>query len=142
MIHRATAENAEQVARLLRTRGRLIITAPPRSGRTTELLKYAEERFPDGRFVVVAPEESHAHIIHIHWREANGIGHVQEVAAALRGEKLQGESVNPPRLIYPEMVWSRVIANTTPVFVDGWNSLTEEVKKEILKHRFFVAAIA
>ena len=58
MIHHATADNAEDIAKLLRSRGRIVVTAPSRSGKTTELIRYAEERYPNGRFAIVAKDNN------------------------------------------------------------------------------------
>lgn len=139
--YRREAQNAEEIAKHLRSRGRTVITAPPRSGKTTELIRYAEERFPNGRFAFVVKEEDHPRIIRLHWLIYNGFSQADVVAARLLGDKLKGEDVNPPQLIYPEMVWARTLNPNTPTFVDDWNTLTEEVKKEIIKRRLFISAV-
>jgi hypothetical protein len=141
MIHYATAETAEDVAKLLRTRGRIIITAPPRCGKTTELLRFAEDRYPNGRFAVVAPEDCHAYITELHRRIYNGFEQADVVAARLLGKTLKYEGVNPPYLIRPDAVWARTFGVSTPVFVDRWDVLTEDAKKEIIKRRLFIAAV-
>jgi hypothetical protein len=141
MIHYATAETAEEIARLLRSRGRIVVTAPPRSGKTTELLKYAEERYPNGRFAVVcARKEDHKYILKLHWRLYNGISFVDVVAKRLLGEELEGEDVNTPMILTPETVCYRVFNPSTPVFVDEWNSLDGSTQSSIIKRRLFIAA--
>jgi hypothetical protein len=141
MIFHATAENAEDVARLLRTRGRIVITAPPRCGKTTELIRYAEERFPNGRFAIVARPEDHPYIIKLHWRISNGISHVDVVAKRLLGQELEGEDCNPPSLLTPEATTYCVFSPSTPVFCDCWFSLTEAQRRAIMKRRLFIAAV-
>jgi hypothetical protein len=141
MIHHATAENAEEIARLLRTRGRIIITAPARSGKTTELLRYAEERFPNGRFAVVAQKNHHDYIIELHWNIFNGISITELVAARLLGEELERKDVNDPILYDPEHLYFRHGNYSTPLFVDNWGLLSEEAQRIISKHKLFIAAV-
>lgn len=140
-IYRREAQNAEEIAKHLRSRGRTIVYAPPRSGKTTELLRYAEERYPNGRFAVVAKEESHAYITRLHWCIYNGISVADAVAARLLGKELEGEDVNPPRFINPISVWSPTFGESTPFFVDRWNTLTQEQQREIIRRRLFIAAV-
>jgi hypothetical protein len=143
MIYHVEAENSCDVARLLRSCGRIVITAPPKSGRTTELLKYAEDRYPNGRFALVAPKEDHTKLIHLHWRVANGITHVDVLTKKLLGQDITGDiDVNEPMLLSPEEALVRVFNASTPTFVDGWNALSEACHKAILKRRLFIAAIA
>ena len=141
-VYYREAANAEEVAKLLRTRGRTIITAPSRCGKTTELIKYAEERYPNGRFAVFAKAEDHPYIIKLHWRISNGISFVDVVAKRLLGEKVEGEfEVNPPALFTPEAALYRTFNPSTPTLVDDWNVFTEAQKSAILKRRLFIAAV-
>lgn len=140
-IH-CNAENAQEVATLLRSRGRIVITGPARCGKTTELIRYAEERYPEGRFaVVVAREEDKGKIIDLHWRVYNRISHVDVVAQRLLGKELEGEAVNVPTILPAEQAAYRVFNPSTPVFVDEWNSLTEAQQRAIMKRRLFIAAV-
>jgi len=141
MIHHARAENAEEIARLLRTRGRIVVTGPARCGKTTELIRYAEERYPNGRFAVVAEEKDHAYIIKLHWQISNGISFVDVVAKRLLGQELDGQfDVNPPVLLTPESMVYITFNPSTPTFCDCWNIFTEAQKRAILKRRLFIAA--
>lgn len=140
-IYRREAQNAEEIAKLLRSRGRTIITAPSRSGKTTELIRYAEERYPNGRFAIVAQEDRHAYITELHRQIYNGVTFANVVAARLLGEKLKYENVNPPYFIHPISVWSPTFGESTPVFVDRWSTLTLEQQKEIIRRRLFIAAV-
>jgi thymidine kinase len=139
MIHYATAETAEDIARLLRSRGRIVVTAPPRSGKTTELLKYAEERYPNGRFaVIIAKEEDQKRIIKLHWRLYNGISHVEVVAKRLLGQELEGEDVMTPVVVTMKGIY--VVSPSCPIFVDEINLLPEPAQRAIFKRRLFIAA--
>lgn len=139
MIHYATAENAEDIARLLRSRGRIVVTAPPRSGKTTELLKYAEERYPNGRFaVIIAKEEDQKRIIKLHWRLYNGISHVEVVAKRLLGQELEGEEVMTPVVVTMKGIY--VVSPSCPIFVDEISLLPEPAQRVIFKRRLFIAA--
>ena len=139
-IYRREAETAEDIARLLRSRGRIVITAPPRSGKTTELIRYAEERYPNGRFAVVAKPEDHANIVKIHWLLFNGFTFVDVVAKRLLGQELEGEEVNEPTLLTPEQATFRTFNPSTPTFVDSWNTLSRNQQQAIIKRRLFIAA--
>ena len=141
MIYYETAQNAEEIARLLRSRGRIVITAPPRSGKTTELLRYAEERYPNGRFAVVCGrKEDHKYILKLHWNIYNDISFVDVVAKRLLGEKLEGEDVNTP-LVMTLVDGRNLPANQTiPIFCDEWNLLTEPVQRAIMRRKLFIAA--
>jgi hypothetical protein len=140
MIHYATAENAEDIARLLRSRGRIVVTAPPRSGKTTELIRYAEERYPNGRFAVVcARKEDHKYITRLHWNIWNGISFVDVVAKRLLGQELEGDEVIEPTLLTPE--WLYIPNPSIPVFCDDWGLIPEEAQRIIAKKRLFIAAV-
>lgn len=141
-VYHREAQNAAEIAKHLRARGRTIITAPARCGKTTELLRYAEERYPNGRFAIVAQEDRHAYITELHRRIHNGFTQANVVAARLLGEKLKYEDVNQPYFIHPISVWSPTFGVSTPVFVDRWDTLTLEQQREIIKRRLFIAATA
>lgn len=141
-VYYREAANAQEIAKHLRARGRTIITAPARCGKTTELLRYAEERYPNGRFAIVAQEDRYAYITELHKRVYNGFNIADLVAARLLGEKLEYEGVPAPQFIHPISVWSPTYGQSTPVFVDRWNTLTQEQQREIIKRRLFIAAIA
>lgn len=140
MIHHVKAETQEDIARLLRARGRIVITAPPRSGKTFELIRYAEDRYPNGRFAVVAKEEDHPYIFKMHWNIFNGITFAEVCASRLLGKNLEGEDAMNPTLLTPEQAMFRTWNASTPLFVDEWFSLPESAHRAILKHRLFIAA--
>lgn len=138
--YRREAQNAEEIAKHLRSRGRTVITAPPRSGKTTELIRYAEERYPNGRFAVVcAREEDRKKIIQTHWNVFNGIGFVDVIAKRLLGEKLKGEEVNEPTILVPPNLYFR--DPFQPIFVDDFNLLPSAAQRAILKRQLFIAAV-
>lgn len=141
-IHHREAKYAKDIAIILRGRGRTIITAPPRSGKTTELIRYAEERYPNGRFIIVcAREEDKNKIIHLHWLVANGISYVDVVAKRLLGEKLKGEEVNEPTILFPPHVHFPSHNHCIPVFCDDFNLLPNSAQRAILKRQLFIAAV-
>lgn len=139
-VYHREAQNAEEIAKHLRARGRTIITAPARSGKTTELLRYAEERYPNGRFaVVVARGEERDRIIKMHWQVANGISFVDVVAKRLLGEELEGEGVNEPTVLFPPHIYFE--NQFQPIFVDDFNLLPSAAQRAILKRHLFIAAV-
>jgi hypothetical protein len=140
MIHHATADDAEEIARLLRSRGRIVITAPPKSGKTTELIKYAEERYPNGRFAVFCTDQDAGkYITRLHWRLYNGISQAEVVTARLLGQELEGEDVNAPHIITPDLPY--LPNQTIPVFVDEFNSLSESSRLAIMRRKLFIASV-
>lgn len=141
MIHHATADTAEEIARLLRSRGRIVVTGPSRCGKTTELIRYAEERYHNGRFAVVSQPEQHAYIIRLHWSLYNGISFSEICAKRLLGEKLEGEDVLTPVLYDPNHLYFRHGNNSTPIFVDDWNLISEDARRIISKQQLFVGAV-
>ena len=140
-VYYREAANAEEVAKLLRTRGRTIITAPPRCGKTTELIKYAEERYPNGRFAVVTPTRAdHPYIMKLHWRISNGISFVDVVAKRLLGEKLEGEEVNEPTLLSADNLYIPPDQGL-PIFADQWNLFPNSAHRAIMRRILFIAAV-
>lgn len=147
MIYYETAQNAEEIARLLRSRGRIVITAPPRSGKTTELLRYAEERYPNGRFaIVLANPDKDKYTIKLHWCIYNEISFSDVVAKRLLGEELDGEDINSPMILIPNMLspanFGKMINPHTPIFVDDWHLLSEEAQSTLCKRKLFIAAVS
>lgn len=141
-VYYREAQNAEEVAKLLRSRGRIVITGPARCGKTTELIRYAEERYPDGRFAVLCKnKEDYDRIIALHWQVANGYTFVDLIAKRLMGEKvLGGKAVNEPKLLSPPQ--NIYLPNQfIPLFCDDWFSLPSSAHRAILRHKLFIAAV-
>jgi hypothetical protein len=140
--YRREAQNAEEIAKLLRSRGRIVITAPSKSGKTTELIDYAESRYPNGRFSVICPSEAHKEkLIYIHWLVSNHLTFVDVVVKRLLGEKLEGEDVNEPTILIPPLPPKFCPSPFTPIFVDDWNLLPTAARRAILKRKLFIAAV-
>lgn len=139
MIYYVEADTQEEIARLLRGRGRTLVTAPPRTGKTIELIRYAEERYPNGRFAVVAKDGKH--IVDTHWLIYNGLTWVDAVTKKLLNEKLKGEDPVAPLVVTPQWIHDCMINKSTPIFVDDWDLLSEEAQRKIYKHRLFIAAV-
>lgn len=130
-------ETSEDIRRFLHKQGRVVITAPRRSGKTTELLLFAEGKNPHGQFIMVCMNrEVQAYIISRH-REIFESGNV---AKRLTGSKIESTIVNPPLILTPENIkYMRGVRS--PVFVDEFNMLTEGTQKEILDSGLFVAGV-
>jgi hypothetical protein len=145
MIHHATAETAEDIARLLRSRGRIIVTAPARSGKTTELLRYAESRYPNGRFAFVCSNPGKdSYVIKLHWCLYNELSFTDVVAKRLLGEDLEGEDINPPMILIPNMLspvnFDKMINPHTPIFCDDYHLLSAQAQSTICRRKLFIAA--
>lgn len=156
----ATAETAQEIAQLLRGEGEkfiagkvadrllgkkessgIVITSPRRSGKTTELLKYAEEKNPNGDFCVVCRDiESQTRIIHQHWLLFNRIDQSDVVAKRLLGEPLGGVGVTPPLMLNPSNL-HLLRGQGSPVYVDEWALLPEDAQRTILDSGLLIAAV-
>jgi hypothetical protein len=142
-VNYATAETAQDIARLLRSNHpELIITAPRRSGKTTELLRYAESKNPNGQFVVVCHNfERQNLIIRRHWELFNRISQADIVAKRLLGEPLGGIDVTPPLMISPG-TFHVLRGNNLPIYVDELGEISnEDVMKRVIETGRFVAAV-
>jgi hypothetical protein len=101
-----------------------VVTAPRQSGKTTELLRYAEEKYPNGQFTVVCLNRYvQSSICHI-YRD-------------LRGDP----SVSPPLMLTPDNLSSMSGRRVNPVFVDEWSLLPGNTIDKILNLGTFVAAV-
>ena len=147
MIYYEQAETAEDIHRLLRSRGRIVITAPPRSGKTTELLRYAEQRYPNGRFAFVCGNPGKdSYVIKLHWCIYNEISFSEVVAKRLLGEELEGEDINPPLILIPNMLspanFGKMINPHTPIFCDDYHLLSEQAQSTLCRRKLFIAAVS
>lgn len=142
MIH-ARAETAADIARLLRSAQEPItIVAPRQSGKTTELLKFAEEKNPSGQFAMVCRDQiTQAGIIRRHWMLFNRIDQSDIVAKRLLGEPLGAVGVTPPLMITPSNL-HLLRGQGRIIYVDEWESFTDKVKDEILGYGRFVAGVS
>lgn len=101
----------------------IIVTAPRQSGKTTELLRYAEEKNPNGQFAFVCLNQ---HIIH-------------SVCSIYR-ELRANPSASPPLMLLPSNL--KLVGNETkPLFCDELGLFTEQMQADILGYRNFVAAV-
>lgn len=119
----------------------MIITAPRQSGKTTELLKFAEEKNHGGHFVMVCrDQEAQKWIIHRHWLLFNRIDQSDVVAKRLLGEPLGGVGVTPPLMLNPSNI-HLLRGQGSPVYVDEWNIIPEDVQRAILDTGRLTAAV-
>lgn len=142
MIH-ARAETAQDIARLLRSAQEPItIVAPRRSGKTTELLKFAEEKNPNGQFAIVCHNyERQKIIIRRHWEIFNRVSQSDIVAKRLLGEPLGGVDVNPPLMISPGN-FHLLRGHSKPIYVDELGEISnEDTMKYVLDTGRFRAAV-
>ena len=133
--------NADEVAsRLLgqkKASPGMVITAPRRSGKTTELLRFAEEKFSGSQYCVVSMNyEVQRQIIRKHWELFNAAN----VAKKLKGQATEGNEVNPPLMLTPDVLHLNRGRNS-PMFCDEWNLFSEETQNAILETGLFVAAV-
>lgn len=139
----AHAQTTEDIARLLRSAQEpIIITAPRRSGKTTELLKFAEEKNPCGQFAIVCCNfERQKQIIRRHWEIFNRIDQADIVAKKLLGQPLGGIDINPPLMIVPGM-FHLLRGHSRPIYIDELGEISnEDTMKNVLDTGMFVAAV-
>lgn len=120
----------------------IIITAPRQSGKTTELLKYAEEENPNGQFIIVCHNfERQKQIIRRHWEIFNRISQADIVARKLLGEPMGGIDINPPLMVVPGN-FHFLCGNNRPIYVDELCAISnEDTMKYVLETGRFVAAV-
>ena len=139
----AKAETAQDIARLLREAQEPIqITAPRRSGKTTELLKFAEEKNHNGQFVVVCHNfERQKQIIRRHWEIFNRVSHSDICAKRLLGEPLGGVDINPPLMIVPGN-FHLLRGHSRPIYIDELGEISnEDTMKYVLDTGRLVAIV-
>jgi hypothetical protein len=127
----------------LRSEGKGIqITAPRHSGKTTELLRYAEEKNPWGQFVVVCGGyDRQRQIIKQHWEIVNNITQANRVAARLLGKEVEGEGVTPPLMVVPGNL-HLLRGHNKPIYVDELGEISNEnLMNDLLATGLFRAAV-
>ena len=123
----SAAQQAERVANRLRgikesTTG-IVVVAPRQSGKTTELLRFAEEQYPNGQFAVIC----------LNKYVLSSICHLYR---DLRGDP----NVSPPLMLFPDNL--RLVGNESkPLFCDEFSLFTEEQQEYITGYRRFSAAV-
>lgn len=152
------AESAQDIARLLRssqesrrsegwddeekvtikaiTPEPIIITAPRQIGKTTELLRYAEEKHRNSYCVVCLNQEVQGKIILRH-RELFNAGNI---AKRLNGLKITEPDTNPPLMLTPTNL-QLLRGQGRLVFCDEWSLLTEDARRSIIDSGLLVAAV-
>lgn len=139
-----SAQTAQDIARLLRTQrdGPIQISAPRQSGKTTELLKYAEEKNPNGMFAVVClNHEEQKRIIRRHFDIFNRTSQAEMVAARLLGKPTGGIDINPPLMITPSTL-HLLRGHGRPIYVDELGAIpSDDIMEILLKTRLFVASV-
>lgn len=142
MIH-AKASTAQDIARILRSAQEPITIVAPRGvGKTTELLKFAEEKNPFGQFVIVCHNfERQKQIIRRHWEIFNRIDQADIVAKRLLRQPLGGIDVNSPLMISPGM-FHLLRGHSKPIYVDELCEISKRGYHEyVLDTGRFVAAV-
>lgn len=136
-VYYETADTAEDIRRFINNQGRVVVTAPRQSGKTTELLIFAEQKDPWGQFIVVCLNQAmQTNIIQKH-KEIFTAGNV---AKRLTGGKVESTEVSPPLIITPTRM-NLLRGMGRPIYVDEFRMFTDEMQKEILDSKFFVAAV-
>jgi len=136
-VYYETAQTSEDIRSLLEKTARVVITAPRRSGKTTELLKYANEQHPFSAYCIVCLNQDIQRQIILRHRE---LFNAKNVAKRLNGFKIEETEVNPPLMLTPNNL-KLLRGHHKPVYVDEYNSLPEDAQKAILDSGLFVAAV-
>lgn len=99
------------------------MTAPRQSGKTMELLKFAEEKYPNGQYAIVCPNQR-----------------MQEHILITRYLLLEyRESIIPLMLTPGNVIYIR--GQGKPVLCDDWNMLPEKTQDIVIESGLFVAAV-
>jgi hypothetical protein len=137
-VYYETAQTSEDIRNLLEKTARVVITAPRRSGKTTELLKYANEQHPFSAYCIVCLNQDIQRKIILRHRE---LFNAKNVAKRLNGFKIEETEVNPPLMLTPNNLELLRGGARKPVFVDEFKMLPEDAQKTILDSGLFVAAV-
>lgn len=117
------SEVADRLLGKKKTISGTVVTAPRRSGKTTELLRYAKEKYPYGQFAVVCiSQKVQEEILRMYRLISGDIG------------------VTPPLILTPENL-DRMRGQVKPILCDEWNLLPYETRDTILNSGLFVAAV-
>jgi hypothetical protein len=100
-----------------------LVTAPRQSGKTTELLRFAEEQYPNGQFAVITLNK-----------------YTQSNACYIYRDIRGYPEVNPPLMLIPDN-FKLVQTQGKALFCDDFNLFSEKIRDEILAHRYLVAAV-
>lgn len=132
-----SAKTAEEIASHLRCKDRMVVTAPRGTGKTTELLRYAEERCPDKDYVVVClNQDRQRQIIRRHWEMYNA----SNVAKRLMGQRVESFGINPPLMIHLDN-FHLLRGQRRGIFVDEFDEFQEQSREALLDNELFVAAV-
>lgn len=136
------AKTTQDIARLLRSHSEpRVIIAPRQSFKTTELLKYAEEQNPNGRFIIVCLNpQLQKQIVKYHWQIFNRLSFADVIAEKLLGNPLGGVDISPPLVLSPSNL-HLLKGQRKPVFVDEWYEFDGEARATILDSGLFVASV-
>ena len=120
------AIRAEKVAdRLLGRKSKtgIVITAPRQSGKTTEMLRFAEEKYPNGKFAIICLNKYMIDSICHMYRDLKS-----------------DPNVMPPLMLLPDNL--RLVGNERrPLFCDELSLFSEQMREDILGYHNFEAAV-
>ncbi len=106
----------------------ILITAPRRSGKTTELLKFAKERHPHGEFIIICPNMQMKQMIIQMYHEMF--------------DKVGSRFIyrNLPVIVYLSVI-NEVRGYNYPIYIDDWNSIgeLEDISRAGLWNNFVAA---
>ena len=137
-VYYESADNSDAIRRFLHSQGRVVVTAPRQSGKTTELLLFAEGKYPLGQFIVVCLNQQMQESIILKHREIFQAGNM---AKRLNGQKIDSLEVNPPLILTSGNI-KFMRGQGKSLFVDEFNLLSEGVQKEILDSGLFEADVS
>jgi hypothetical protein len=148
MVDFVYAETREEIARQLRGDKGVVVRAPRGVGKTVELLKFAEEKYPNGQFAVICMNAVvQKDIIKTHWKIFNRISQADIVAKRLLGEPLGGVDINPPLVLTPDNLHLLRMSGR-PLFIDEYRAVRDSASKEIMDflndnyiHQKFIAGV-
>lgn len=133
-----TAQTSEDIRRLLVKTARVVVSAPRQSGKTTELLRFAEDHHLNSQYCVVSMSYEVQRGIIARHRELFIAKNIAD--RMLTGKPVESVDVNPPLMLTPDALHLNKGRNL-PMFVDEFYALAEDIQKAILDSGLFVAAV-
>lgn len=142
-IYQKDADTREEIAALLRRHNEVIIHSSLKTESVDELLKFAEEKNKWGRFIVICTSrDAQLEILRLTLAPFQIKNQVDFCRDKLLGRPASwGEQPTPPLTLIASQHMQYINQGGWPVFVAGWDGLTEEQKRVVLATGRFAAAV-
>lgn len=116
-------EVADRLLGKKKEKSAILVTSPRQSGKTIELLRFAEEKYPNGQYAIVSPNQR-----------------MQEQILTTRYLLLEWKESIIPLMLTPDNIMS-MRGQVKPILCDEWSMLPEKTQDIVIQSGLFVAAV-